>query len=269
MEKPFIHLIADYGQNDPAFGEVIQRVYQDTADLTPTIYPTSVKFADTTGAGFWIGQYLLAQNTSNLFVYSNVAPRKEQKKAMVDNSGEGLKYARLKNGAQIVAVNSGNIFSFIKSEIAAFHDITVSNQGTQFRSRDNYVAIVAQFLHDDFTNLGPELDINLIPDAPSSQVAWIDGYGNIKTSIRHSQVQFTPGTKVHIELNHIVWNATYVDGSFSVHHGDIAFAPGSSGYDDPFMEIFLRRATSRDVNAADIFNHPFNGAQITIYPDQV
>jgi hypothetical protein len=34
--------------------------------------------------------------------------------------------------------------------------------------------------------------------------------------------------------------AFFTDGTFSVREGELAFAPGSSGGDDPCMEIFMR-----------------------------
>ncbi len=267
MTTPFLHVISDYGIGDPAFGEVLQRLHSQLHDLSPLIYPTSTQFSDTIAGGFWIYQYLLGKTQDTpLFCYSNIAPRKQQVAAMHNNSGEGLKFAQLKNGAQIIAVNSTYIFSFVKPYLEKFCDINVSNQGTQFRSRDNYVQIVGEFMHGDYHNLGQELDPTLIPDVPNSNIAWIDGYGNIKTTIRRSSVNFAPGSRVRVEINDVIWTAIVADGSFSVDHGELAFAPGSSGYDDPFMEIFLRRHLPQDVSAADIFNHPFNGSQIVIHP---
>jgi len=116
--------------------------------------------------------------------------------------------------------------------------------------------------------LAEHLPMSLIPDVPMSRVSWIDGYGNIKTTIRKSQVQFPVGTRVRIEINGVIWTGIVSDGSFSVNHGELAFSPGSSGYEDPFMEIFLRRHIVRDVSADDVFNHPVNGAEIRITEEQ-
>ena len=268
MSKPFLHVIADYGVNDGAFGEVIQRLSAGVSDLNTEIYPTSVKFPDSIGAGFWIYQYLMGQKEGQkMYCYSNVAPRKEQAAAMINNAGEGLKYAKLKNGAEIIAVNSTYIFSFVKPFISEFKDIEVSNEGTQFRSRDNYVKIVNEVMHNDYSSLRAEIDIEAIPDVPKNKIAWIDGYGNIKTTIRRSEVTFQPGDKVRVEINGVIWSALMAEGSFGVNHGEVAFSAGSSGHDDPFMEVFLRRASERDVSAGDIFNHPINGDEVKITLD--
>ncbi len=265
MSTPFLHVLTDYGINDPAFGEVLQRLHADTADLNTHLYPTSVDFSDTVAGGFWIYQYAMGKKEGQtLAIYSNIAPRKVQRAAMQDNSGEGLKYARLKNGVEIVAVNSEYIFSFVKPEIEKFCDIDVSNQGTQFRSRDNYPAIVKEVLHGDYAHITTELSIDLIPDVPKSAIAWIDGYGNIKTTIRRSQVTIQPGTRIRIEINGVIWTGILAEGSFGVHHGELAFAAGSSGYNDPFMEIFLRRHIVRDVSARDVFHNPKCGDAVNI-----
>jgi hypothetical protein len=262
--QPFLHIIADYGVNDPAFGEVLTRLQSDIADLNPYIHSTAVSFSDTIAGGFWIYQYLMGKQKAPLFCYSNVAPRKVQRQAMKNNSGEGLKYGKLTNGAEIIAVNSEYIFSFVKPYLQEFRDINVSNQGTQFRSRDNYPRIVSEVMHGNRDSLTENLSLSIIPDVPTNRVAWVDGYGNIKTTIRKSEVKFDVGKKVRIEINGVIWTGIVSDGSFSVSHGELAFSPGSSGYEDPFMEIFLRRHIVKDVSASDVFNHPVNGSTITI-----
>lgn len=262
--QPFLHIIADYGTLDPAFGEVVQRLQAGIADLNPTLFTTSVAFSDTLAGGFWIYQYAMGKTKAPLFIYSNIAPRRIQRTAMKNNSGEGLKYAKLTNGVEIVAVNSEYVFSFVKPFLQEFKEINVSNQGTQFRSRDNYPAIVSNIMHEKRNSLAENLSTSLIPDVPRNRVAWIDGYGNIKTTIRKSEVQLPVGTKVLIEINGVMWSGIYADGTFSVNHGELAFSPGSSGYEDPFMEIFLRRHIVKDVSASDVFNHPVNGSEIKI-----
>lgn len=262
--NPFLHIVADYGNNDPAFGEVLQRIHSSVADLNPTIFNTAVAFSDTIAGGFWLYQYAMGKSNSPLFLYSNIAPRKVQRSAMKNNSGEGLKYGKLTNGVEIIAVNSEFVFSFVKPFLQEFKEINVSNQGTQFRSRDNYPQIVSSIMHGDYSCLAENLSTSLIPDVPKHRIAWIDGYGNIKTTIRKSEVKFSVGNKVLIEINGVIWTGIVSDGTFSVNHGELAFSPGSSGYEDPFMEIFLRRHIVKDVSASDVFNHPVNGSEIKI-----
>jgi hypothetical protein len=106
--------------------------------------------------------------------------------------------------------------------------------------------------------LGEALNPEQIPDAPSDRVAWIDGYGNIKTTIPASTVNLEPQSKIVIRIGDVVSDAIYSDGSFKVPEGTLAFSPGSSGWPtqpggEPvrWMELFLRGG-----NAWERFGRP-------------
>jgi S-adenosylmethionine hydrolase len=99
----------------------------------------------------------------------------------------------------------------------------------------------------DFSVVGEALKPEQIPDPPTDRVAWIDGYGNIKTTIPASTVNLEPQSKIVIRIGDVVSDAIYSDGSFKVPEGTLAFSPGSSGWPTPeggepvrWMELFLR-----------------------------
>lgn len=255
----FIHLIADYGTGDGAFGEVIQKL----TFLSPEarIYPTSVPSFSTIATGFWTSQYAMVNPVPNMVIYTNTAPRKDKKESRDRNEGEKLMYAKLKNGIQIVGVNAGYCFSFVKSQIEAFHVVNVANKGSQFRSRDFYPEAVVGIAKGDAQFIGEVADPSIIPDVPTNRIAWIDGYGNMKTTVRSSSVTLTAGQPVLITLNGIKRTAYFTDGTFSVHEGQLAFAPGSSGADDKCMELFLR-----GLSAWIEFDRPDVEAEFTIEP---
>jgi hypothetical protein len=234
----FLHLIADYGTGDPAFGEVMQKLYRLHPELQ--IIPTSVHKFSTIATGFWTFQYGYVNPIPGMGIYTNTAPRKDNKEKRVRNEGEGLLFAELDNGVRIIGVNAGYCFSFIKPHIVKAHLVNVANSGSQFRSRDFYPEAVVGILKEDQSYIGKVIDTNLIPDMPENRIAWIDGYGNLKTTTRKSHVHFEPGQPVLITLNGMKRTAFFTDGTFSVREGELAFAPGSSGGDDPCMEIFMR-----------------------------
>lgn len=250
MKKHFVHLIADYGVGDPAFGEVIQKLKMLAPDLD--VYPTSVPPFSTLNTGFWIAQYALHNTFDGLAIYSNTAPRKDKKEAREKNEGEGLVYAKLKNGIVVVAVNAGYCMSFIKKDIVDFRKVNVANKGSQFRSRDFYPDAVVKILNNDPKILGEKLDVKSIPSVPAYLIASIDGYGNMKTSTRRSQVKFKEGERLKVRIDNETHVAYFADGNFSVTEGELAFAAGSSGGDsDPFIELFLRGGS-----AWELFNKP-------------
>ncbi|MEK7592835.1 MAG: hypothetical protein AAB508_05610 [Patescibacteria group bacterium] len=237
-EKNFIQFIADYGVGDPAFGEVIQKFM--LLDPSLCVHPTSVPKFSTLATGFWTHQFAVVNPLTHLLIYTNTAPRKDNKEKRQEGDGEKLVYAELKNGVRVVGVNAGYCFSFIKPFISSLHLVNVANKGSQFRSRDFYPEAVVGIAHEDKAFIGQALDISNLPDAPENRIAWIDGYGNIKTSMRGSSIKFHSGQPVIVTINGMKRTALFTDGSFSVHEGELAFAPGSSGGSDKFMEIFLR-----------------------------
>jgi len=250
-----LHLIADYGKNDPAFHEVEQRLLSLYSDFN--IIETSVPSFNTVATGFWIYQFGLGQHPKGMMIYSNTAPRKDDKNSRTENAGEHFIYAELKNGVEILAVNAGFCFSFIKPYIKKLKALNVKNQGSQFRSRDFYPQAAAAVAQKEKNIFGHDMEIDQIPGEPSNMIAWVDGYGNIKTTIRKSQVNYALGDKIQVIIDGVVRTALISGGSFSVSEGELAFSFGSSGYEDPFVELFLRGG-----NAWKHFGKPSSSAEI-------
>ncbi|KAM3100810.1 S-adenosyl-l-methionine hydroxide adenosyltransferase family protein [Phormidesmis sp. 146-35] len=239
----FISLIADYGTGDPAFSEVTQRLLMGIPNAQ--IQLLSVPPFSTLATGFWIAQLGLNPGPADRLVYHNCAPRKDDLEARQNNEGEGLTYALLPNGVKVVGVNAGYTLSFIKPYAKQLQMINVSRGGSQFRSRDVFPPAAAAIANNDFSLLGELLNLDQIADAPSDRVAWIDGYGNIKTTIPSHTVKLAPEAKVVIRIGDVVSDAIYSDGSFRVPEGTLAFSPGSSGWtvdgqEVRWMELFLR-----------------------------
>ena len=239
----FISLIADYGTGDPAFSEVTQRLL--TGIPQAQINLLSVPPFSTLATGFWIAQIGLNPGPAERLIYHNCAPRQDDPEARQNNEGEGLTYALLNNGVKVVGVNAGFTLSFIKHHAQVLQIVNVSRGGSQFRSRDVFPPAAAAIAHGDLSLLGEILKPDQIPDVPSDRVAWVDGYGNIKTTISADSLTLEPESKVVIRIGDVVSDAIYSDGSFRVPEGTLAFAPGSSGWsidgaETRWMELFLR-----------------------------
>jgi hypothetical protein len=67
-----VHIIADYGQGDLAFAEVVQRIKTFLPDAEPVLTPVP-PFA-TLAAGFCIAQLGLNEAPAGTLIYHNVAP---------------------------------------------------------------------------------------------------------------------------------------------------------------------------------------------------
>src|SRR5512134_2586047 len=67
-------------------------------------------------------------------------------------------------------------------------------------------------------------------DVPEHVIAYIDGYGNLKTILRAEVQPYAAGTNVRLRIGGREHKAIAGDGIFSVGRGQMAFAPGSSGW---------------------------------------
>ncbi len=260
--KRLLHVIADYRPMSQEFGEILQRVWAQNWDLDLVVVPTSVPSLDTVGTGYLVAQLALGENPPGTVLFVNTAPRKERKGAMTNNAGERLVWARLANGVEVVGVNSGFSLSLLREQITDLRALKVEDAGSQFRSRDFFPQAVADVLHGRHeARLGEALDPAVLPVFPESVVMWIDGFGNVKTSVRRSvsEARWKEGQKVHVDINGKRATALVTGGVFSVDEGELAWSVGSSGHDDPFMEVFLRGG-----RAADLFEKPHAGQVVVV-----
>ena len=258
-----VHIIADYGQGDLAFAEVVQRIKMFLPDAEPVLTP--VPAFSTLAAGFCVAQLGLNEAPTGTIIYHNVAPREDEKTVREENAGERLAFARLPNGVRVVGVNAGNAFSFVRDAAEEIRWASVPAEGSQFRSRDLFPQAAGAIILGQPDALGEEIDRRQIPDVPANRIAYIDGYGNLKTTIKAGDSGAKSGERVRIRIGERVQEAMASDGSFAVEHGQLAFAPGSSGWqiaegeETRWMEIFLRGA-----NACEAFGRPAIGEIIEI-----
>jgi len=258
-----LHIIADYGTGDLAFAEVVQRIKLHLPDAEPVLVP--VPPFCTVAAGFCIAQLGLHLAPPGTLIYHNVAPREDDQAARTENAGERLAYARLPTGVRVIGVNSGYTLSFIKDVAEKFRWAASPAEGSQFRSRDVFPQAAAAIALGLSTALGDEIDAHSLPPPPSSVIAYVDGYGNLKTTIAYEAKKVGPGKRIGVRVNDCEHEATVSDSAFAVRHGELAFAPGSSGWpmrqggEVRWMEIFLRGG-----NAWDLFERPAIGSVVSI-----
>jgi hypothetical protein len=259
-----VHIIADYGQGDLAFAEVVQRIKLFLPDAEPVLTP--VPPFSTLAAGFCVAQLGLNEAPTGTIIYHNVAPRRDDEEAREDNAGERLVFARLPTGVRVIGVNAGYAFSFVREEAEELRLTSVAAEGSQFRSRDLFPQAAGAIALGQPGALGEEIERAQIPEVPPDRIAYIDGYGNLKTTIRAGgSEKARSGQRVRVRIGEYEREAIESDGSFAVEHGEMAFAPGSSGWKNSegqqtrWMELFLRGG-----NASQSFHHPLIGARIEI-----
>ena len=261
-----VHIIADYGHGDLAFAEVVQRIKLFLPDAEPVLTP--VPAFSTLAAGFCLAQLGLNAAPAGTIVYHNVAPRADEEEAREANEGEGLAFARLPGAVRVIGVNAGHAFSFVRDEAEQLRWAAVPAAGSQFRSRDLFPQAAAAIALGQPDALGEELPREEIPDVPPARIAYVDGYGNLKTTIAAAAGSPACGSSILVRIGRAEHVASASDGSFEVETGQLAFAPGSSGWtsadgtETVWMELFLRGGS-----AWEVFGRPAIGTPVEISED--
>ncbi len=265
-----LHMICDYAPDGLEFAEIMTRFHTSLADpASVAIHQTSTPSLDTIAVGFVTAQLALGPTPNRMVVFGNAAPRRDQDEISAENRGRGLQYAKLDNGVEVVSVSSQYAFSFIKNHIVEFRDVASPAHGSQFRSRDFFPTFVAAIVDRDYSVLTETLDATTIEEVPPYLVAWTDGFGNIKTTVRKSHLEaagLSVGDRVLVTLNGVILAGVISDGGFTVPRGVLAVNAGSSGYGDPFVELFLRVHHMSEKTAAVRFDHPEGGTAFEIEP---
>src|SRR5215210_1392597 len=193
-----VHIIADYGHGDLAFAEVVQRIKYYLPDAEPTLTP--VPAFSTLAAGFCVAQLGLNEAPAGTIIYHNVAPRADDEEARRGNAGERLAFARLWTGVRVIGVNAGEAFSFVRESAEEVRWAAVAAEGSQFRSRDLFPQAAAAIALGQPDALAEEIDRADIPRVPHSRIAYIDGYGNLKTTIRSDASTARSASKLRVRI---------------------------------------------------------------------
>ncbi|KKS97608.1 MAG: hypothetical protein UV73_C0007G0051 [Candidatus Gottesmanbacteria bacterium GW2011_GWA2_43_14] len=259
IEKGSLHVevIADYAgihATDHAFSEVRNHFFRfDKKEVIRTITDHPVYAFSTIETGFWIAQEALHSEHRNLVIFSNTAPRGDIK--WEGEQRQAFAAGILNNGMPVFAVHAGYNLSFIKNDLNGLWEVKVPNQGTQFRSRDYYPKATMEILNGDLSRLGREIDIKTIPEIPKFAVASVDGYGNLKTTIRKSYLSpaVLDSPLVRIALNkHYHFALNTLGRGIKGKVGDLCMVSGSSGGKGRnFLEVIKLQMRAADEFAVD------------------
>jgi S-adenosylmethionine hydrolase len=266
--RVLVSIIADYGQlHDLAFAEVRQRIFAELADDKFIIETIAVPAFDTVATGFVLAQTAINSRLgANHKFFVNTAPRKDDLKPREHNAGEGLAYAKLTNGVEIVGVDSGHSLSFIQAAATEMRGLKVSADGSQFRSRDVFASAFAHIAHGDYSAFGSDF-LSEKRDTPNNAVCYTDGYGNMKCALDVEALMKHKGQDVAVTLNGHQAIVRVADGIFGVADGQYCFSPGSSGWTLPNGRIVkFAEIVKRGGNAAKTFNMPQGGSVIEWQP---
>jgi hypothetical protein len=162
-----------------------------------------------------------------------------------------------------VGVAAGATFAFLRDEVDELHEVDVPQTSSQFRSRDAFPALLPRLVAGDASVLGERLDPAALPPVPERAVAYVDGYGNLKTTWLEPPAE--PGTRVRVRIGEVELDATVGGGTFAVPAGELSFAPGSSGWTTRTGdELRWCELLARGGSAAELFGGPAPGAAVEV-----
>ncbi len=279
--QKYIRLMADYGASgDLAFSEVEDRLHNQVRPIQAEKFEqgeyldyhidvTPVRAFNSVENAFLTAQ--LAINSplgSSHIIYNNVAPRKDDLTARQKNAGEPFIYLRLKNGVQVITVNSGYSATLMKPFADEIRIVKVDNDKTQFRSRDNYPQILGAVLREDWSILGDDATDSVPDYFPENTIVYNDGYGNLKTTVPVKDIEANKGERRTVMINGRIQYVTVGEGIFSVRDGEFCLAKGSSGCEMPDGSRFdFVELVKRGGSAYAEFAKPPAGLKVK-FPDQ-
>ncbi len=265
MSDIFVYVIADYGDlHDLAFAEVKQKIYYEFPEQNVSISTFAVPAFDTVATGFALAQTAVNSKLGRRHkFFVNTAPRKDDLSPRVKNAGEGFAYAKLYNGIEICAVNSGFSLSFIKDCALEIRAVNCSAAGSQFRSRDIFPPSFGKIARGDYSELGEDIRES-VPDYPQNVVCYTDGYGNMKCSVNPQTLLSLKGRDVTLDINGRQQIARCAEGIFGVADGQFCFSEGSSGWFLPDgSRVQFAEVVQRGGSAAHTFSMPKGGSRIS------
>lgn len=201
-------------------------------------------------------------------IFINTDPRVQSDDKLTEAKGAELIIARLKSGLYVLGPNANYSFSLIKPKIDEVFIYKGLDKGSQFRSRDLYARVAAHLMDEMEDELDlEEINTNLVPVLDRHYIGHIDNFGNIKTTIKLSElkVKYKIGDYIEMTVNDTRKKALFTDNLFGGGPGILVIYPGSSGQkDDPFIEVTVwRHFTEKNpTTGLQEFNNPRPGMEI-------
>lgn len=271
-----VHVVADYGPvGDLAWSELYAALMRQLLgwQMIATVVP---KF-NTVAAGFASAQLARGLNSTSDGILINVDPRTDSGTPVADGAGAPFVCAVLDNGVRVFSPNAGYCLSFLRPRIKACYLLHAGGANGQFRSRDLFPRLMALVTRNGLQKSKwfdgfNQFDLAKIPDSPPQVVAFVDGYGNVKTTMTLSQAiaeGWEPGKALLVAVGRRAKRRVQCASSImGVAPGQFVFAPGSSGDpSDPYME-FAMRTTGPGCRRTGFssLGYPASGTSFTLQP---
>lgn len=266
-------VIADWAHDSLTCQEIISSVEGSLKNNTRPYITFVASTPSTIHTSFLINQVVETEDRlgkpKDTVLFQNTDPRLQTKKGVEQSKGADFIVIELNNGMYLCGPNAGYDFSMIKNRIKKIYKYNNLDKGSQFRSRDLYSKASAQLMEERIKEMKMEvISQSNIPELNENLIGHIDNYGNIKTTIKLSQLKKNKfGDIINIKINDASRIAEFASNLFGAEPGKLVIYPGSSGEkNDPYLEISVWRhfTEGEKTTGAHEFNNPHPGEKIFI-----
>jgi hypothetical protein len=233
-----VHLVADYGQGDPAFAEIAQAL--ELAVAGAEVWLTRVPASDSLAAGWCAANLALSPGPPGRLVVIDVAAPE----------GEHYCVGRTADGVEVVSANSSWAWSFLAGEVAGpfCMEVPAGERAAQLVA-EAVVRIAKRQPHALLERLLRE-EIRPVPEAV---IAFVGCDGSLETTI-----PYTPGVvgeRVRVRIGDAAATALITGAHAAVEDGALALRPGARSNS---------ALTVGGGSAAELFGSPPSGAKVAV-----
>jgi hypothetical protein len=250
-----IHLVADYGPGDLTYSELVQKLALAVPDAL--VLPTQVAAGDTMAAGFCVAELALTEGPEDRIVLHDVGSDAAQDDQLCGGHTRG--------GVAIIGPHVGWSWSFVVDELCSLCHLDVRVDSPRSRARGRLPFAVSHVAKRHPHAICDNMPRSSVPPVPERAVAYVDGYGNVETTM--AEPPAAVGTALFVRIGRVSARAIVADRGSVVAAGELAMATGSAGWQTRaggrrnFVELSVGGGS-----AAERFALPLSGAEICLQP---
>jgi hypothetical protein len=242
-----IQVVADYGPDDLAHAELLQRLELAVPDCV--VHLTPVASDDTLAAGYCVARLAFGEGPPDRIVAHDVGQS--------DAACEPLWAGCTRGGVWIVGPGSGYSWSFAADALTIVCHVDVTAGSPWLRPREGLPVAVGHVHRRHPHALCHALPRASVRRLPERVVAYVDATGDITTTI--AELPGAVGSSVHVRIGAVSAQATLVRLGQPVPRGELVLAGGRT--ERPFVALSLGGGS-----AAERFGRPRPGAAIRMRP---
>ncbi len=247
-----MQLVADYGPDDLAYAELLQRL----ALVSPgvDVHLTTVAPCDTLSAGFCVAQLALTPGPPGRVVAHDLGASADDDK---------LRAGCTRDGTWIVGPNTGWAWSFVAAWLTTLRHVDVTSRGSRLGARPGLPIAVSHVIHRHPHALRDAMPRTSVPPVPERVVAHVDAAGDITTTV--AEPPGAVGTRVRVRIGEVAARAVVVDASWALTKGELTLAAGTQSW--PTRAGGRRSFVGLSVgggSAAELFAQPRPGTAVDL-----